>query len=126
MTLDEFYALPRISSFFPLVYTDGAKWTQIYADCADCRERIDDNDLRGEVRQPIRDVFVIEAKGYCQRCRRLTRVERRLMQDRSAVFQNFRTGEWFRTEVQTTWTWRARLRRWNREMNAIARLVASR
>lgn len=124
MTLDDFYALPRLSTFFPLVYKDGAKWNKLTADCRDCNVQIDDRDVRGDVRQPFPDIFIIDAKGYCQWCRRLSRIEYRLLGDRSMVGQDLKTGEWLRWEAQAMWTWRARLRRWRRKMDNVARLVA--
>lgn len=124
MTLDEFYARPKVSTYFPLVFKHGGRWLKMTAKCAACDVLIDDDDVRGEVRNAFRDTFIIDADGYCQSCRKLSKIDIRLMSDLSMVTRGRQTGDWMRWEA--TPTLRGRLRQWNREMGDLARLITGR
>ena len=123
MTLKEFYALPTLSSFFPLRFKHGGRWLKMDAKCAACELLIEDRNVRGHVRQLFGETFMIDGHGYCQQCRKLTRVELRLLKDMSMVAQNLKTGEWMQRQVRTTWTWRAWLRKQQRQIDRVARLL---
>ncbi len=123
MTLDEFQALPMIAAAFPLVFTNGARWTAIDGKCHECSSPMPHAVLRGVVTHPLPRVYAIEGRlgrqveedreglGYCARCHLLTRFEYRLYDDMSLTGKA--DGQWHRW-VATSATTRLldRLLRW--------------
>jgi len=113
MTEDDLRALPRLSSFFPIVFRTGARWNRLSGECGKCGRAIEDRDLRGEVAHPFPSVFVVSATGYCRVCRLLTPFSYRLHEDMAMTGIDRRTGEWARWEARPT-TLRGKLRKWLR------------
>lgn len=113
MTEDELRALPRISSFFPLVFRTGTRWNQISGTCGSCKTPIEDCDLRGEVTRPFPSVYIVCAVGFCRPCHLLTPFTYRLHEDMGMTGIDHRTGEWARWEPKPA-TLFGRLRGWFR------------
>ena len=87
MTYEDFYALPVVMSFFPLVFADGARWETFRGYCADCDGELREDRFRGHVTQPFwtyrgnASTYVVEAWGLCSKCDVLTPFHWQLLPD---------------------------------------------
>lgn len=105
MTGEEFFALPALSSHFPLVYGNGARWNSMSGQCNGCRATFPDEMFRGRVTRPFPRVYVIDGIGFCEPCNLMSRCQYRVYDDMSLVGRD-REGEWAR--------WAGRPSRWSR------------
>ena len=121
MTLKEFYTRPAIMSFFPLKFPDGVRqWSRFEAGCRLCGKPIDERNVRGEVLHPFPEVFVLRALGYCETCRILLPIEYNFTGDMAMIGRDA-DGDWCRWDAKRTW--RGRLRKQQRQIERIARLI---
>lgn len=112
MTLDEFRALRPLHAFFPLVFDNGARWTDFSGHCGRCQDVFPPDDLRGTVVRPFPKIFVLDGWGYCPKCSLLTPIHYRLHENMAMTGRHPRTGEWSRWEPKRE----GRLRRWLRRL----------
>jgi hypothetical protein len=118
MTRDEFQALPRISSFFPIVFQKGGRWNQCSGKCNECKTRIEDDDLRGHVTHPFSNVYIVSAIGFCRPCDSFLAFTYRLHEDMGMTGIDPHTGEWARWESRPASLW-TRLRKRMRKLLSI-------
>ncbi len=62
-------AMPSIASQFPVIFENGACWTELACACNICHKDIPPDLLRGTISRPVPSVVVVEAVGVCPDCR---------------------------------------------------------
>ncbi len=116
MTKDEFYAMPKISSYFPLTFeTSTNKWTQFVVECAECKKDIGDEDTHGYVfpilkvdnpyrGYPILAEYHVIAQALCQLCEKLTTADYTLRQNMTLTGRDGKGNELtWNTRKLTLW-----------------------
>ncbi len=119
MTHDEFYAMPKISTYFPLTFETGKqKWTNFVVQCGRCEKDVDDEDTRGFAvplftassayrSMPTLTAWHVVAQALCPRCELLTTADYVLRADMTL------TGRTPDGSKETTWGMR-KLTFWER------------
>lgn len=74
MRMDEFLAMPVVKDSFPLVFRNGATWTEFIVHCNDCSRPVPSGSVRGPV-QDWGTRFRIDAHALCPDCNVLSRVK---------------------------------------------------
>lgn len=100
MTREDFFQLPELSSFFPLVFASGGQWTWFSGICGNCGRELSGRYLRGEVDRSaedsyrsIRYSFEMRGVGLCESCNKLTTYTYALHDDMTLSGISPRTGE---------------------------------
>lgn len=88
----QLYSMPAIQSQMPVTFKVGNEFSEISGYCAHCELLIPDMELKGIVKRPIESVAVIEAVGYCDPCKMLTRIDFRLHDDMRV--SGIKDGKW--------------------------------
>lgn len=115
MTRDEFEALPRIWSFFPLTFNTGRqRWTEFRVQCAECKKMIPDDATRGSVDRTMtgdsyRTVqstsYQVVAHALCPKCNKLTTATYVLHEDMTCTGIDSETGEYSRWKMRKKTRW---------------------
>jgi hypothetical protein len=119
MTLDEFYELPTIMSYFPLTFVSGRqRWTNFEINCADCDKTIPHDKTRGEVAKifgegyrSVKVDYEVVAHGLCPVCDKMTTARYTLHQDMTLTGHHPKTGEMSRWSMRK-FTWWEKLLEW--------------
>ncbi len=65
-------ACPTIASQMPVIFGNGAEWSELTGICSFCKKIIPDDLLRGSVVRQLPSVAVVDAVGVCPDCRMAT------------------------------------------------------
>lgn len=112
MTRADFFALPVLSSQFPLAYGNGAKWTGMTGECGSCEKPFEDSCFRGTAEPGLQyadgtsRVYMLDGVGLCEGCERVTHFRYRLYDDMSMV--GMKDGECARWVPRRSWWSRLR------------------
>lgn len=80
----QLFAMPEVAASFPMKFSNGVVWSQVYGNCHDCDKVIPSKFFRGSVTRPLERMADIECVGLCQGCSVVTRFRIRLYDDMSA------------------------------------------
>jgi hypothetical protein len=115
---ENFDQLPQLSSFFPLVFSNGARWESIVCRCKWCGTTASDLDVRGSVHihmtggyRDTERTYVVDGFMYCLECKRFSVVRLNLPSDMSASGPDPQTEAWARWPPRRA-SWWSRVRRW--------------
>lgn len=64
----ELWKEPSIQSQFPVVFEQGQQWKQFTGYCGNCNQQIKTENLRGRVGSITKDIYLVKAVGYCEKC----------------------------------------------------------
>lgn len=88
-------AMDPIASAFPLRFAGGVTYTHITGQCRACGGDISPENFRGQVASPVSRMVSVDARGYCESCRLVSRFQYRFYAD--GRFTGIQNGKW------TTW-----------------------
>jgi hypothetical protein len=119
MTLEEFYELPTIMSYFPLTFVSGRqKWTNFEISCNECKKPIPQDKTRGEVAKlfgegyrSVKVDYEVVAHGLCPYCDKLTTARYTLHEDMTLTGHHPKTREMSRWGMRKL-TWWEKLLEW--------------
>ena len=77
----ELLDMPSIASQMPVIFSNGAQWSELECECKGCGKALPANLVRGAVVRQNEHMASIEASGVCHECRLLTRYCYRLHDD---------------------------------------------
>ena len=106
-TVADFWALPILESWFPLLFENGDRCTEFTGRCAKCNTAVRGESIRGHITRPFKPAYMLDAWGLCPTCMTLTHFEYRVQPDLSLVGRSPKDGTWcvWPAREKTPW-WR--------------------
>jgi hypothetical protein len=95
----ELFTAGPLNQKLPIQFTDGPSWNQITGYCVRCKSAIEDNKLCGIVTETFKDIYLLEAVGYCPECKLSTCFKWNL--NRHGISGRNAKGEWAQWTMQT-------------------------
>lgn len=92
-----------LSDKFPVKFPSGESWVSFSGMCAGCGQAIRDDYMRGEVTEGFKNIYHVNAVGYCPTCE-LATCFRYLLKNDSACGKN-EEGNWVTWRVPTPTFW---------------------
>jgi hypothetical protein len=95
----EILKMATLQSQFPVEFKKGMTYTTIKARCVGCKDILADEDVHGEVKPVLENMFQLEARGYCPKCNIFSPISYRLYSDGRVM--GIMNGKWMTFQMKS-------------------------